>query len=317
MAMDYASYGVPRLDIGQALEQYIDSLDNYIATQVLPLTTVGVEAGKYSAIVRESMTARADTKRGDNARYNRVGLKAEDVSFSCQEHGLEGPVSIKVRRRFQNDFDAELVTAKKIMFTLLREQEIRVAAKVFDTAVWTGAPLFLDTSTVWSDASADIIADIDFGMTKISDNSGMEANTLTVSRATWKNIVKNTEVVDRIKGAAIATQSVIRGLVADMIGVDQILVGRGIFNSKPEGDTAFVASQIWSNSFAALSFIPASADLQEPAIGRIFLWGEDSPTNVVTESYEEDQTRSTIMRVRQNTDENIIDPLFGFLFKVD
>jgi len=57
--------------------------------------------------------------------------------------------------------------------------------------------------------------------------------------------------------------------------------------------------------------------LQEPAVGRIFLWAEDSPENVVTESYEEDQTRSTIVRVRQNTDENIIDKFFGFLLKVD
>ena len=54
-----------------------------------------------------------------------------------------------------------------------------------------------------------------------------------------------------------------------------------------------------------------------PAIGRTFLWTEDSPTNMVVESYEENQTRSTVVRVRHNVDEKRIDPYFGFLLKVD
>jgi len=306
-AIEYPTYGVPRLDIAEALQQYIDSLDNYIATRVLLLTPVNVESAKYSAIVRKTMTARAETLRGDNARYNRVGLKAEDIQYSCVENGLEGPVSIKARKRFQNDFDAEMQIAKKIMFQLLREQEIRVAAKVFNTTTWAGSDLFLDTSTVWSDASADIIGDIQTGLDKVFENTGMEANTLTINRTVWKQMRKNTGILDGMKNVVVTTQAVISGLIADMIGVDQIIVGRGIYDQNPEGESAFSPTQVWSSSFAALSFIPASAALQEPAVGRIFLWAEDSPENVVTESYEEDQTRSTIVRVRQNTDENILD----------
>ena len=46
-------------------------------------------------------------------------------------------------------------------------------------------------------------------------------------------------------------------------------------------------------------------NLKEPCLGRTFLWEEDSPGMLTTEQYREEQTRSDIYRVRQNTDECI------------
>ena len=45
-------------------------------------------------------------------------------------------------------------------------------------------------------------------------------------------------------------------------------------------------------------------DLREPCLGRTFVWSEDSGL-LTTESYREEQTRGTIYRVRQNTDERL------------
>jgi len=315
--IDQATYGVPRLDLGEALMEYMDSETNYIGTQVLPLTPVPVEGGKYSAIVRESLTASVKTNRGDNAAYSRVGLKAEDVTYACEEHGLEGPVSQKVRRRYMNDFDAELAVAKKTLGALLRAQEIRVADAVFDAAVWTGAALYLDVTTVWSNAAATIVADIQAGKDKVFANTGMEANSLILNRNVFSYLKTNTEILGRIQGAQVASESVVMGWLADIFGLERIYVGRGVYNTKPEGDTAFVGAPIWSDSYAMVAYVPEGDTVMDPAIGRTFLWTEDSPTNVVSESYEEPQTRSTVVRVRQNTDEKIIDPYFGFLLKID
>lgn len=316
MGVDQATYGTPRLDLGVALMEYLDSQSNYIGTLALPLTPVGVEAGKFSAIVRESLTARVKTIRGDNGKYSRTGIKAEDIIFACEEHGLEFPISAKVRKRYMNDFDAELAGARKIAGQLTREQEIRIATLLFDAATWTGAALFLQTGTAWSSAAAKIIADVNVGKDKVNANTGMEANTLIVNRNTMSFILANAEIVARVSGAAVATEDVLRGFAANIFGIDQILVGKGIFNTKAEGDAEFVGAQIWSDDFAMVAFVPPNADPEEPAVGRTFLWTEDSPTNMVTESYEEDQTRSTVVRVRQNTDEKLIDKFFGFLIKI-
>jgi len=315
--IDQATYGTPRLDLGEALMEYMDNETNYIGTRVLPLTPVNVEGGKYSAVVRETLTARADTRRGDNANYSRVGLKTEDVTFACEEHGLEGPVSQKTRRRYMNDFDAEMVQAKKILSTLLREQEIRVATDVFNATTWTGTPLYLDTTTAWSSAAATIVSDVQFAKVKVFANTGMEANALVLNRNNLAYMLTNTEIVGRVQYAQAATQDVVLAALANILGLDKILVGKGVYNTKPQGATAYVGSPIWSDSYAMVAYVPDSNDPTEPAVGRSFLWTEDSPTNVVAESYEEPQTRSTIVRVRQNTDEKVIDPYFGFLLKVD
>jgi len=315
--IDYATYGTPRADLGEALQEYIDSDMNYIGTQVYPVTPVDVEGGTYSCIVRETMTARADTKRGDNAEYKRVIIKAEDKTFACIEHGLEGQVSQKVRRRYMNDFDAEMATAKKILGTLMREQEIRIASSVFNTGTWTGSDLYLDVTTVWSDAAATAIADVQFAKAKIFANTGMEANSLILNRNNLQYLLTNTLILDKIKYTQLAGQNNVNAALANVFGLDQILVGKGVYNTKPEGGTAFSGSPIWSDSYAMVAYVPPNADPSEPAVGRTFLWREDSPTNVVAESYEENQTRSTVLRVRQNTDENRIDPYFGFLLKID
>ena len=311
--MDYGTYGVPRADLGEALQEYIDSESNYIGTTAFPITNVGVESGKYSAIVRETLTARATTRRGDNGAYARVGLKAEDVTFACEENGLEHPISEKVRKRYQSDFDAEMAGAKKIASQLMREQEIRVADLLFDATTWTGSDLYLDTTGTWATVTTNIIGDVETAKEKVFGNTGMEANTLIINRNTLSDILVNTAIVGRVQYAQVATQEAVLNALANIMGLDQILVGKGVYNSKPEGATAFSGTPIWSNSYAMVGYVPADSDPSMPAIGRTFLWTEDSPTNMISESYEEVQTRSTVVRVRQNTDEKRIDPYFGFL----
>jgi hypothetical protein len=317
VGIDQATYGVPRADLGVALQEYVDSLDKYIGTQILPITPVDVEGGTYSAVVRETLTARADTKRGDVSKYNRVGLKTEDVTFACVEHGLEGQVGQKQRRRYMNDFDAEMNVAKKIMYTLLREQEIRISTLLFDTAVWTGASLYLDVSTDWDNVAATVIADVAAAKAKVFANTGMEANSLVISRNMYNNLLVNTQIVGRIQYAQVATETFVKNALANILGLEQILVGSGVYNTSPEGGTAYSGSPIWSDTYAMVAYVPADSDPSMPSVGRTFLWTEDSPTNMVTESYEEQQTRSTVVRVRQNTNEKVIDPYFGFLLKID
>ena len=54
-------------------------------------------------------------------------------------------------------------------------------------------------------------------------------------------------------------------------------------------------------------------DLREPCLGRTFLWTADSPQNIVTEQYREEQSRSTIYRVRHSVDEAFVFTGAGYL----
>jgi len=317
MAIDYSSYGTPRLELGQALEEYRVSQDTFIGTQLFTLTPVGKKAAVYPVVTRESLTQRADTKRASRSAYNRTNFKTEDASYACVEHGLEGQLGADEVALYASDFDAEMQTSKDILYKLLREQEIRIAAAAFNTSTFTGAALFTTPTYGWDTvASATPISDVSAAKAKVFENCGMEPNTLTISYGTMMNLLNNAQIIDRLKYTNAATPAMLKAMLAAVLGVEKLLVGNGVYNSKPEGATAFAGTQIWSDSYALLSVTAPTGLVIAPSVGRTFLWTSDSPENVMVESYEEPQTRSTIYRVRQNTQEKLVDPYFGHLLDI-
>jgi hypothetical protein len=317
MAVDYSSYGTPRLELGQALHEYMVSQDTFIGTKLFTLTPVAKKAANYPVVTRESLTQRAGTARVARSAYNRTGIKTEDYSFTCVEHGLEGMLDASEIALYASDFDAEMETTKDILHKLLREQEIRVATAAFNTSTFTGASLFTTPTYGWDNvANSTPINDVAAAKAKIFANCGMEPNTLTISYGTLQNLLQNAQIVGRIQYAQVASPMMVLNMLANMMGVQTILVGGGVYNAKPEGATAFAGTNIWSDSYALLSVTAPSGSVIAPSVGRTFLWTGDSPENVMVESYEEPQTRSTVYRVRQNTEEKLIDANFGHLLDI-
>ena len=309
---------IPRLELGVALEEFLlNPSSGLIATQVASIFPTQKKEGKYPAITRESITRDADTKRATDGSYNRDGFEVKDKEFACKEHGLEGPLDDSKRRLYASDFDAELAMSQIVGRRLLQAQEIRVANLIMNPTVFTGTALYKDySSNPWSNAGTDVVSQMKFARQKIRKNSGLEANTLVMSRTNWDYLLVNNAVKEAIKYTARTTEQVIANALADVLGIDRIIVGNGIRNSSKEGAT-FSGSDIWSSDYAILGIMSnAGQDLSQPTLARTFLWVNDSPENVTVESYRDEPVRSDVFRVRHHTDEQIIDPYFGFMLKV-
>ena len=316
MGVDYASYGTPRLELGAALHEYEVSQNTFIGTKLFGVTPVTKKAANYPVVTRESLLARADVKRAPRSAYNRTGFQTEDKAYACGEFGLEGQLDASERELYANDFDAEMETSKDILVKLLREQEMRVAALAFSETTFDASTVFFHTGTVWSNVASTIVADIQAAALKVFQNCGMPANTLTISRTVLNYLLSNTDIKARIQYAQVAGWDQIKAALASLIGIPQILVGDGVYNTKPEGATAATIGNIWTTDYALVSIAPQAGSVIQPALGRTFLWTSDSPENVMVESYDEPQTRSTVFRVRQNVQEAVIDKFFGCLIDV-
>ncbi|MCD6459409.1 hypothetical protein J7L67_01925 [bacterium] len=317
--VDYSgTRAVPRIELGVAMQEFMtDEANQFIGTKVAPIFPTLKKEGKYPAVTRESITRDADTKRGSRGNYNRDGFEVKDKEFACKEHGLEGPLDDSDRALYASDFDAELNLTRIITRRLLQAQEKRIADLVINTSTFTGNALYKDYSGApWATAGSDAIGQVRFGRKKIRTNCGMEANTLIVSRTNLDYLLANTAIKDAIKYTARLTEQEIKNALADLFGIEQVIVGGSIRNSAKEG-SAFVGSSIWSDTYVSLARISKNGqDLSEPTLARTFLWTADSPENATVEQYREEGVRSDIFRVRQHTDEQIIDPYFGFLMKV-
>ena len=308
----------PRLDLGEAVMEYVSNQIEFIATMVLPIFRTQKKAATFSAITREGITRDADTKRAPRTAYNRDDYETEDKAYNCEEHGLEGPLDDSERELYQSDFDAELVTTMITTRRVLQAQEKRVASAVFNTAVWTGAALFTDYSAnPWDNPASDVLAQVRAAKKKVRSSFGLNPNALILGDENVDRLKANDAIKDAIKYTARLTDQELRNALADLFGIPAIIVGGAIRNSAKEGQ-AFQSQDIWSDDYAMLAVLATDGqNLAQPSMGRTFLWVTDSPENTVVEQYRDEQHRSDIIRVRQHVDELVIDPFFAHLLKVD
>jgi hypothetical protein len=312
------SYAKPRLDLGQAFIEYVTQTDEFIGIKALTLFETQKKAAAFSAIMRESITSDADTKRAADGGYNRVQLKAKDKDYNCKENGLEGPLSDDKRALYSSDFNAELVTTNGIGRKVLQVQEKRIADLLFNTTTWTGAALYTDYSSApWDNVASDIRGQIRASKEKVRINCGLEPNALIINKTNLNRIVANTAINDAVKYTSRTAEQVLINALADMFDIPNILIAKGIRNSANE-EATYSGAEIWSDDYAMVAVIATDrANLEQPCVGRTFLWVQDSPDNLVVEQYREESKRSDIFRVRQYTDEKVIDPYFAHLLKVD
>lgn len=86
----------------------------------------------------------------------------------------------------------------------------------------------VEATTSWSDPEADIIGDIQTGMDKIEDDTGIKVTRAMCDRATWNNIRKNTAIRQAIyvmsDGNIQPSDARIRDYIADQLDGLEILV---------------------------------------------------------------------------------------------
>jgi len=308
----------PRLDLGAAIEEYVQDAGDFIGTRLFPIFKTPQKAANFSAITRESLTQTPDTKRAPNGKYNRGSIGAKDVGYSCEENGFEMPLDDGERRNYAKDFDAELAVSKAAMNIVLRGQESRIAALAMNTSIFTGAPLFTDVtgSNIWSDPTKDILKTIRDAKAQIRKNCGLLPNMLVMSYTNLNLCLNNDKIKDAIKYTARPTEAEIINALKDFFGIPNVLIANAIKNSSKEGQ-AFSGSDIWSPTYVLLAVSAQDGqDPTQPSIGRTFLWANDSPENVMVEQYRDESIRSDVFRSRQHTDEIVLDKYFGHLLKV-
>lgn len=318
MGVNYqGAYATPRMDLGEAFKEYMFDNAYFIGMQVFGRFDSRVKAGKFSAWKRASLLQVGNTKRAPRSAYNRGSVEAGDVTFQCEERGHEEPLDHGEREMYASDFDAEIACIETAGWRVLFDLEKAVRDSLWDTNVFTtGNGLRTDLATAWSNPAADIIGDVIANAEIVRKRTGMDPNALVVGAATLTNMLLNTAVRDAIKPTQLPSKAAIIAALSLLFGIDQVLVGRGVFNQADEGQDADVAD-VWEGGFASLVRVaPANARLQTPCAGRTIVWTSEANDAVMAEEYEEPQTNSRIYRARGFTDQKLIDPAFSQLLDI-
>jgi len=312
-----STHATPRADLGEAFHEYSPQRMRFIADQILPARGVAKEAATLSVIKRKNITI-PETKHADGAVYNRVVLYADDMTYTCVDHGLEGQLTDRQREKFRNDFDAELETVNGIKTKMMIAREKRVKDLVFSTTTWTGSDLYTDNSgKPWDTASTDIISQVNAAKENVRLNTGVMADSLIIGEAAMQNLLKNDDIIARFPGAALITEATLRANLAAIFGLQNLIVGAVAYNSADEGQD-FSATDLWVDDYAMVAALGSEGmPLSEPQLGRTIIWEEYISGLRYVEEYREEQTESDIFRVKESIDEKIFDEYFAHLMKID
>ena len=294
--------------------------DKFIGEQLLPVYPSETRVGDYLRILKGEGGlldgANDDTDellRAPGTAYKRTGRSFSKDGFNCKDRGLVEPVDDTNAADIARFFDAESAAARLVHRNVRMRYEKRVKQQIFHATRW-GTPLTpLVAYTTALQATVNFIEDMKTGI-RIVGKRSEKPNVAAMNKNLWDYIQGSTLIRTFFFGANGGNAGITTELVAKYLGLAMILVAEASYSTAKKGATVTDAklAYIWPDDYIWIGEVKGGAP-EEGGAGRTFLWTGDSPELFTVESYRDEDIRSDLVRVRQDTDEKIVSEAAGVL----
>ncbi|MGH6821929.1 MAG: hypothetical protein ACREC4_00305 [Methylocella sp.] len=257
---------------------YIQDDTNFVADRVFPKVGVVHRSDLYykwskDDFLRDEVRPRADTEESAG-----MGVSLTTDSYACTAYGLHTDIGDQARANQDPAVDLESSLLQVLMQKHRIKRDRDFATKYMKTSLWgtdiTGvvsAPSAGQTIQ-WSDDLSDPVTDIANGESMILENTGFMPNVLVMGFRVFQALRKHPLVIDRIKYTMRADASnITEALLAQLFGIDDVVVGKAAYNTSIEGTSPAVNSLIIGKS-ALLAYRAPAPGLMRPSAGYIFPW---------------------------------------------
>ena len=270
-------------------DAYIDMLQSnilvgytnplYLHRLIFPLNPVLQMTGLLAQMVQSHWFRNLASGRAVGTRSRRSAFALDNtMAYTCKwaSFGTELPDLVRDNEVQPSNLD-QLCTefaADKIQM----EQELNFVATAFTTGVWgsdyTGVAASPSASQFfqWSDyGNSRPLTDITNFNDTIEGRIGREGNKLVMGKQVWSQLKWHPDLLDNIKYTQRAQMTT--ELLASMLELKDILIGRGIYTTSPEGTAEASVSyqRIWGKNALLLYGVDAPS-LMAPAAGYTIGW---------------------------------------------
>ena len=227
--------------------QYANENKDYIADDVMFRVKPELLQAEYTYRVHDLATnfTIPDTAVGRKGEVAEITHGSELKPGACKDYGIKEFVPRRDQNQVRGAKMRESLLAgasKRVADQIRLDRERRVAKIVFDATNYSASRKSALTGTAKiSSANSKPIQLIQDARHSLLVHP---ANVMVIGLAAWQKLSTHPEIVKAVHGnsgdAGIARKSAVR----DLFGLDDILIGRAVYNSAKEGQT-MTAEQLW------------------------------------------------------------------------
>lgn len=289
---------------------YMQAQDRFVANRVFPLVGIDKQSGTYYIFTKKYWFLDEIKARAPGGHYARSGYGLTSTTCLAQLWGLEHPIADEARANSQVPMSLEQAGTQWLAQQSLIRRERAFAADFMVTGVW--ATDDNNSTTDWDDFSAgDPVNDVLTARRTISNNTGMDANTMVLGYIVHQALVNHPDIIDRVKYTQSGLLANVESILAQAFGVGSYVVGKASYNSANEGQT-FSASAIIDDD-CLVTHVSATPGIMTASAGYTFAWDGGGAGGTVS-TYREDQTDSDILKLKEAWDQKAVATDLGYFF---
>lgn len=286
----------------------------FIADRVFPVATVQKQSGMIKTYNQADLFRRETTYRSAGAEANRISFQVGSDSYNAINYALRADVTIEDRVNADPAFvtDLEAGRVMRVMDALAIDWEVRVATQATNTSnVGTSSAV----SSAWTDYSNSTpLRDVETMMDNVEGITAYRPNKIVMGLEAWRNFSRNDQVIDKVQATGVtgAGQNANIGQAGNLLGVDEVLVGNGYYNTAEEGQPQ-VLTPIWGDS-VLVYYAPSRPSIELPSFGYSLRWAGGGLPNMQVERHPFDRnTKTDGIEIGYYQDEKILASTLGAL----
>lgn len=295
---------------------YMNMPSAWIADLIFPEVPVAKQSDLIAEIRKSDFFRDVAELRAPGTRVRASGFGTKkDKTYFCKNYAAAITIDDETRDNQDDPFDVDDIASRLLADRLKLKREKLFGSTFFKTGVWDNEEDFSTASyTQWSEyATSNPPEDIERNALAIESTTGKIARDLTIGRAVWSKLKFNPILMEKIKYTQTAVLTV--DLVASLLELDRILVGRAIEVTSGEGASTDEFAFLFGKH-ALLSHSPDRPSLLVPMAGATFVWNRPNrPGKAYMRRLRLDQEQADKMEGHHYQDQQILGADLGAFFK--
>lgn len=250
---------------------YWQDQSEFVADRVAPNVPVQKQSDRYYVYNKENWFRPKAKRRGPSAESAGSGYTLDNTpTYFADVWAIHHDIDDDIRANADAVLDPDLEATEFVTRDLILTKEVQWASTFFTTSIWTGSSTGSDVtpSILWSAAGSTPIADIRTQLRSVKAKNGFRANKIVMNDVVWDALQDNADFLERIKYTQTAI--VTTGLLAAVLGLDEVLVGGAVINTVNEGQTDSLGFLFGNHCLCV--YVPPRAGLRTPSAMYTFSW---------------------------------------------